>query len=102
MAADEQTLAFVPQLDEDGAPFVAAVWGEQEGAFTPTAARRAALALLEAAEQADLEHEMWEWLLTDSASADVPIDERKAKVARIIAKFRHHREAPAPFQPVDA
>lgn len=100
MAADEQAvLAFVPQLDEDGTPYVQAVWGEQNGAFTPTAARRAALALLEAAEQADLEHEMWDWLMTDSASEGVPPDERRAKVARIISKFRHHREQPAPFTP---
>lgn len=104
MAANEDvTLAFVPQLDPDGTPYVHAVWGEQIGAFTPTAARRAALALLEAAEQADLEHSMWEWLLQDSeTSADPkPIEERRAGVARILSTFRHHREQPAPFAPTE-
>lgn len=102
MAADEEhveTLDFTPQLDVDGTPYVNFTWGEQVAGFSTTAARRAALALLEAAEQADLEHAMWEWLLTDSASVDVPIDERRARVAQILAGFRRHRDQPEPFTP---
>lgn len=101
MTDETERLSYVPQLDVDGTPYVQFMWRDQEAAFAPQAARRAALALLEAAEQADLEHEMWEWLMTDAASGGVPVDERRAQVAKIIATFRQHREHPAPFTPIE-
>lgn len=96
----DETFAFLPQIDTDGTPYVALHWREQTGAFTPSAARRAALALLEAAEQSELEHSMWEWLLADAARDGVDPDEARAKAARIIATFRVHREQPVPFTAV--
>lgn len=104
VAADEEQeqLAYLPQLDADGNPYVVFQWGDKTGFFATDAARRAALALLEAAEQADLEHAMWTWLLNDTDNRG-SLDERKTRVARIIATFRSHRaagdEERAPFTP---
>jgi hypothetical protein len=81
----EGTIQFLATVDTESAlGFVQFEWQGQHGAFTIAEARNAALAIVEAAEQADVQAALYRYLLASPEAT-------REGAARIIAGFRRFR-----------